>query len=360
MRKIINQYLFKEVAQAWLGVTLILLAILVTNQFAKILGDASSGNLSGNVIAELLLYSSIEYLTILLPLSSFLAILLVFGRLYKDSEMAAIMASGVGPLSLYRPLILPTLLLAFILGLVSSYLAPDARKNMDFSRQNALLNLGIDFLEPGRFVTLNNGSVMYSEDRLENDQLINVFVQQEIRNNVNVIVSETAEILGTQNSGNLLVFYNGYRYEGKPGDLDFRILEFSEHQLPLSINTNQSKKIDLSSEQLSSLIQKNSLEAMAEVQWRISPAIALIILVFLAIPLSKSSPRDSRYTGLILGILIYMIYANCLGAARVWFEQGVTPEIYGLWWVHVIALLLGIFMLLINYRFFQRILPWRK
>ena len=108
MRKIINQYLFKEVAQAWLGVTLILLAILITNQFAKILGDASSGNLSGNVIAELLLYSSIEYLTILLPLSSFLAILLVFGRLYKDSEMAAIMASGVGPLSLYRPLILPT------------------------------------------------------------------------------------------------------------------------------------------------------------------------------------------------------------------------------------------------------------
>ena len=78
MRKIINQYLFREVAQAWLGVTLILLAILVTNQFAKILGDAASGNLSGGVIAELLLYSSVEYLTILLPLSTFLAFLLVF------------------------------------------------------------------------------------------------------------------------------------------------------------------------------------------------------------------------------------------------------------------------------------------
>jgi lipopolysaccharide export system permease protein len=157
-----------------------------------------------------------------------------------------------------------------------------------------------------------------------------------------------------------LVFYNGYRYEGRPGDLDFRILEFSEHQLPLSIKTDQDNKIDLSSEQLSSLLQKNSLEAMAEVQWRISPAIALIILVFLAIPLSKSSPRNSRYTGLILGILIYMIYANCLGAARVWFEQGVTPEIYGLWWVHVTALMLGIFMLLINYRVFQRMLSRRK
>jgi len=360
MRKIINQYLFKEVAQAWLGVTLILLAILITNQFAKILGDASSDNLSGNVIAELLLYSSIEYLTILLPLSSFLAILLVFGRLYKDSEMAAIMASGLGPISLYRPLILPSLLLAFLLGLVSTYLAPDARKNMDLSRQNALLNLGIDFLEPGRFVTLNNGSVMYSEDRLENDQLVNVFVQQEIRNGVNVIVSETAEILNSKDKGNVLVFYNGYRYEGVPGDLDFRILEFSEHQLPLPSKIEQTKKVDFSSEQFSSLLQKNSLEAMAEVQWRVSPAIALIILVFLAIPLSKSSPRDSRYTGLILGILIYMIYANFLGAARVWFEQGVTPQIYGLWWVHLVALIFGIFMLLINYRYFHRVFSGSK
>ena len=360
MRRIINQYLFREVAQAWLGVTLILLAILVTNQFAKIIGDASSGNLSGSVIAELLIYSSIEYLTILLPLSSFLAILVVFGRLYKDSEMAAIMASGVGPLSLYRPLILPTLMLAFILGLISSYLAPDARKNMDFSRQNALLDLGIDFFEPGRFVTLNNGSVMYSEDRLENDQLINVFVQQEIRNSVNVIVSETAEILSTKSSGNVLIFYNGYRYEGRPGDLDFRILKFSEHQLPLSFKTNQDIKIDLSSEQLSSLLQKNSLEAIAEIQWRLSPAIALIILVFLAIPLSKSSPRNSRYTGIIFGILIYMIYVNCLGAARVWFEQGATPQIFGLWWVHIAALMFGIFMLLMNYRFFQRVMSRRK
>ena len=165
-----EKYLFREVDQAWLSVTLILLAILVTNQFAKILGDAASGNLSGGVIAELLLYSSIEYLTILLPLSTFLAILLVFGRLYKDSEMAALMASGVGPLSLYRPLLLPTLLLALVLGLISTYLAPDARKNMDLSRQNAMLNLGIDFLEPGRFVTLNNGSVMYSEDLLKYDK----------------------------------------------------------------------------------------------------------------------------------------------------------------------------------------------
>ncbi len=109
MRKVINQYLIKEVAQSWLAVTLILLAILVINQFAKILGAASAGNYTGSVISELLFFSTVEYLTVLMPLSTFLAILLVFGRLYKESEMAAMMASGISPMSLYRPLWIPTI-----------------------------------------------------------------------------------------------------------------------------------------------------------------------------------------------------------------------------------------------------------
>jgi hypothetical protein len=55
-----------------------------------------------------------------------------------------------------------------------------------------------------------------------------------------------------------------------------------------------------------------------------------------------------------------MIYVNCLGAARVWLEQGVTPEIYGLWWIHLTAFMVGIVMLLINYRVFERVFSEEK
>ena len=357
MRKIINQYLFREVAQSWLAITLVLLAILVINQFAKILGDASAGNYTGSVITELLFFSTVEYLTVLMPLSTFLAILLVFGRLYKESEMAAMMASGISPMSLYRPLWIPTIILAVTVGVISSFVAPEARKNMKTSSQAAMLNLGIEFLEPSQFVTLRNGAVLYSEKRLENNQLSNVFVQQELRNGVNVIVSKTAEIIDNPDNGRgALVFYNGYLYEGVPGDLDFRILEFSEYRLPLSIQVSSVDKIDLSLENFTSLIEKKTSESMAEIQWRISPAIALVILVILSIPLGKSSPRQGQFGGLVIGVLVYMIYVNFLGAARVWLEQGIIPEVYGLWWVHLIALLVSVIMLLNSYRVFQRVL----
>ena len=62
--------------------------------------------------------------------------------------------------------------------------------------------------------------------------------------------------------------------------------------------------------------------------------IALIILVLLAVPLSKSSPREGQYGGLVIGVLIYLVYVNLLGAAKVWFEQGDSPMQLGIWWVH--------------------------
>jgi len=181
MGKIINQYLFKETAITWLAVTIILLIILVANKFADVLGDASVGLLSSDYILQLMLYSSIDYLIVLIPLSTFLSILLVFGRLYTDSEITAISASGIGPISLYKPLAMPTLVIAILLAIISGYISPQARKSIETTKLDSTTSIGIEFLEPGRFVNLKNGSVLYSEDLIDENRLINVFLQKKIK-----------------------------------------------------------------------------------------------------------------------------------------------------------------------------------
>ncbi|MBT4950888.1 MAG: LPS export ABC transporter permease LptF [Pelagibacteraceae bacterium] len=355
MGKIISHYLFKETATTWLAVTVILLIILVANKFSDVLGDAAIGLLSSDSIMGLMFYSSIDYLIVLIPLSTFLSILLVFGRLYSNSEITAISSSGIGPIALYRPLILPTLVLAILLAIISGYISPQARKNIETTKLDSMTSVDIEFLEPGRFVNLKNGSVFYSEDLIEENRLINVFLQQENKGRVNVVVAEYAEVENIGDNNNLLIFYNGKRYEGRPGDQDFRIMEFSEHQLPLFNNKQKANKVDLNLENIDFLYNQNTLQAYAEIQWRFSPSIALIILVLLSIPLSKVSPRQGQYGGIIFGVLIYMIYVNLLGAAKVWFEQGDTPPILGLWWVHLIWLLFASIAILSSYNFFQRL-----
>ena len=80
-------------------------------------------------------------------------------------------------------------------------------------------------------------------------------------------------------------------------------------------------------------------------QWRLSVPLALLVLTFLAVPLSRSAPRQGRYGGVAAGVLVYIIYVDMLGAAKVWVEQGQSPEYLGLWWVHVIFIAAGAILL---------------
>jgi len=104
MRRILDRYIFREIASTWLGVTMVLLLILLTNQFARVLGDVAKGRLPKGAAMDVIALSGAQYLTIVVPIGLFLSIMLALGRLYRDSELPAMMACRVGPTDIYRPL----------------------------------------------------------------------------------------------------------------------------------------------------------------------------------------------------------------------------------------------------------------
>ena len=83
----------------------------------------------------------------------------------------------------------------------------------------------------------------------------------------------------------------------------------------------------------------------AELEWRMSVPISVLVLAVLAVPLSRSAPREGRYAKIGIGLLAYIVYANVLSIARVWLERGVTPEWLGLWWVHAAAAAFALLLL---------------
>ena len=74
---------------------------------------------------------------------------------------------------------------------------------------------------------------------------------------------------------------------------------------------------------------------------RLSMPLAAVLLTILAVPLAKTNPRQGRYSKLIVGVLAYFVYAEMIGAARVWFEHGQSPQALGLWWVHATLFVLA-------------------
>ena len=73
MARVLNRYIFREVAQVWVAVTGVLLIILLSNQLARVLSLAASNQFQGDTIALLLGLSSLQYLPVLFPIGLFFA-----------------------------------------------------------------------------------------------------------------------------------------------------------------------------------------------------------------------------------------------------------------------------------------------
>lgn len=347
MPGIIGRYVLRETAQTWLAVTLVLLAILVTNQFATVLGDAAASKLPKDAVFRVMGLTSLQYLIILVPLALFLSILLAFGRLYRDGEMAALMACGVSPAGLYRPIAGFALLLAALIGWIALDVGPGALREVEAIATRAKQQADLRLIEPGRFLSFGGtGAVLYAEDVDEAGNLRNVFVQRRRGDAVEVVVAARAWQSDTEEAGRRLIrFEDGRRYEGEPGTAEFRIVTFDEHGIPYELPEAGPEELEPEALPLDALFGSPDLTHRAELQWRLAVPLGLLVLSVVAVPLSRTTPRQGRYSGLATGVLLYVIYVNLLGVGRVWMERGELPAAMGLWWVHGLFLAAALLML---------------
>lgn len=359
MSGILGRYLFREAARTWLVVTLVLLLILLTNQFAAVIGDAASGKLPRDAVLLVLGLTTLQYLTILVPVSLFLSVMLALARLYSDSEMAALMACGIGPAQLYRPLFVLAGALALLVGWLSLSMGPAALRDIQDLAEQARRQASLDLLEPGRFVTFSGGeAVLYAESAGADGRLRNVFVRRNTSDGTEVVVAREAwQVLLEDANLRVLTFGQGTRYEGQPGGGAFRVIRFAEHGIPFSLPARGPVERKPEARALAELLGSADPEDRAELQWRLSVPLTVLALTLLAVPLAKTEPRKGRFSGLAAAVLIYIIYVNLLGAGKVWLERGVVPALLGLWWVHALFVAAGLLLLARQDGAFQR---WRQ
>jgi lipopolysaccharide export system permease protein len=358
MFRILDRYIFREIAQSWLAVTMVLLAILLTNQFARVLGDVAKDKLPKDAIFQIIGLTGLQYLTILVPIGLFLSIMLALGRLYHDSEMPAMMACGVGPVDIYRPLSWLLIPLTLAVGWLSMEVAPMALTEIERISVEARRQADLSSIEPGRFTSgSSQGSVVYAENVVADGVIENVFLQRRIERGVEVVIAERGEQVESDDPNTrFFVLHDGRRYEGVPGTSDFRVMEFSEHGIPYRLPDVEAPDLEPRAMQTSDLVSSNATLEIAELHWRFGIPLATLVLAVLAIPLSRSQPRQGRYGRLAIGLLVFIIYFNLLSAGKAWLEQEAVPIWVGLWWVHALMLLVALSMLAMQNGIHRRIL----
>jgi len=354
---LIGRYIFREVLTSTAIVIAVLLLIFMSNQFAETLGDAAADALPRDAVFEVFGLQLVQTLGLLAPIALLLGVLLALARFNRDSEMAALAACGVGPGRLLRPIGLLSLLIAVGVGWLAVVEVPAAARAIEEIRFEAQEEMELGALTPGRFTAIDAGTaVIYARDS-DDDLLQGVFIYGEVEERVVVVLAEEGEGSDSEESGELgLVLRNGRRYDGVPGEAAFSVTEFREHMIPIRIETREFERA-IETRSTRSLLSATDPESRAELQWRIATPVSILILALLAVPLSRSSPREGRYARVGLGLLIYIIYANMLAIARVWVEREAVPVWLGTWWVHAGLALFAISMLMHQSRFGKRQRP---
>jgi lipopolysaccharide export system permease protein len=342
----LDRYLLREVTQTFVAVTAVLLVILLSNQLARVLGQAVQSGFPGSVVLSLIGLTTLQQLTVLVPIGLFLGIILALGRLYHESEMTAMAACGVGTPRIYRPILLLTLVVVALLAVLSFRVVPAAGIRAQQIRVEALRAAQFGALEPGRFRTFAAGDVVFYAERVHRSgQLEGVFVQRRIDDRLEIAVAQRAEQRGAGQSEQLFVLFDGRRYEGVPGSLEWRVVEFKEHGIPVRLPEVKSKGEKLSLKPTRALLGSQQDADRSELAWRIAVPTMALVLMWLAVPLAKLRPRQGRFARVGLAILAYFVYSNLLAAVRVWIEKGNPGGALGMWWVHLLPLLLAAWLI---------------
>ncbi|HET8700306.1 MAG TPA: LPS export ABC transporter permease LptF [Nitrococcus sp.] len=355
----VSRYLMTEVGLSWLAVTVVLMVVLLTNRFIHFLADAASGNIPANLLFVLLGLKALANLGTVLPASFFLAIVMALGRLYRDSEMAALTACGVGPRELLRGLLLLAVPLALLVGYLSLVFGPWAEHTAQRMVAQAQQSDRLQGVFPGRFLDLGSGqAVAYVASVDAKGIMHGIFARAEQGGEPVLVVAKRARRKVDPASGNrFLVLLDGRRYQGVPGQRAWRVIRFRQHGL--SLGGSGPVHFTAADDALTSwqLWHSSDRAARAQLQWRLSMPLVTLVLTLLALPLSKSTPREGRYAKLLLAVLAYMLYFNLLKVAQGLLSHGRYPEGFGLWWVHVLMLGIALAALQLRFQILHRVQP---
>lgn len=348
---IIFRYLAREVMVTMLAVSSVLLLITMSGRFVKYLAQAAAGQLDAEVLFSIMAYRLPGFLELVLPLGLFIGILLAYGRLYMESEMTVLSACGFSQKQLLRLTLIPAGLVAVFVCALSMLISP-----LGVDRAEEILNeqkrrSELDGLSPGRFTRLSRGAGVSYAEALSDDrkQMQEVFIAGRAGSSeaVTVVKAEQGRQLNHPEYGKrYLQLENGQRYEGKPGAMDYRITEFEVQGQYLHVDDPGAvlpRKADRKS--TLELWGSDKLDDVATLHWRFSLPMLVMVVSLLAVPLSKTNPRQGRYFKMIPAILLYIVYLVSLNAARGAVEDGKISVWLGMWGVHGVFLGIAIVLL---------------
>jgi len=346
---IISKYLLKSLVVFFIAIFFIIGLIIFGNQFVLTVQESIDHGIPIQELMPIIGFNMLRDLPVILSLSFFLSIIISISQLYKSSEAVVMNSIGMGDknfIHLIQPAVLSLFLFVFFLTI---YAVPWAKQQKGIAEDETVNASEFSFITEGKFESFKNGEIVFyaSESSLldingeQNMEEVFIYVSNK-DSPIVVLASEATKYTDSKNESIYLRLKDGVRYEGLPGNQNVNILEFEKYDLEIvsgEVQKSLSNFTEIEEKTSIDLLLEGGLLANAEIQWRLSQPISILILSIIGVLLGKTSPRTGKGINLLFGVIIFMLYYNTLLVAKNSIENGQLNPFLGLWLIHILLIL---------------------
>lgn len=343
----IDRYLIRQILPAFLLALAVLTFVLAVQPALDRAEELLSKNVPVGTVGFLLLTLLPQALGLTIPMAFLIGTLMALGRLSGDREGVALLACGVSPVRLLRPV----LALALVLGLADLYvltrLIPDANQTFRETTFRLVYQQGEADIKPGVFYEGFPGKVIFVRSTEADGTWTGVMVADTTTPDRPALTLADSGRLELQADARIVNLWlsDASRYLPAADQVGYDRTQDAELRLPVDPTavfgdgtfalTRDLAELDIAG------LQARAAERVAEglsphneiirIQQMFSFPVACMVFAVLALPLGLHTRKEGKLAGFTLGLAMIFAYYALLAQAEALTKGGSFPAIWARW-----------------------------
>lgn len=362
MLKILDRYMIKDLAPPFALAVGVLTFFLVIDRVYQLTDLVITKSVPFRFVLGLLLFMLPGVLALTVPMALLVSVLLVCGRLAGDLEVAALKASGVSPLRLFRPFLGIAFLVSGAVAALTLLIAPAASGAFQNQLFKILQTKATTGIKERTFTASFSQMVMYVDDISASQVALRGLLVSDERDPKlsRVIIAREGRLFSdAKNRRVTMRFIDGSVSETDTGDARrFRLTAFSLYDLNLPLDNPQraAERIEKPEKEMPLSVLRETIAELkrqgqivtpfeAELHKRFSLPVAALVFVLVGFPLGIRTQRGGRTlavgSSLAVVALYYVIHTFLEGMAL----RGRIPVAVAIWLPNAIFGAMGLLLL---------------
>lgn len=363
MRRIVHRYILQEISIPLFMILCVLTFVLLMGRILQLMDLMINKGVAVADIGKLILYLMPSFLTITIPVSLLISILIALGRLSRDNEIIVLKSSGLSLYQLLPPIVFVSLCAFIITAVTGFFLVPYgnfATKNLLFGMARQKAGIGVkERVFNGDFA----GLVLYTEELpSQEDFMRGVFISDNrtLKEPTTIIARRGYFVSDPDSMVVTLRLQDGSMHTVDADAGTYKKVDFTSYDINLDLSESigggsgeimkDSKEMSLTeliSESRTPGLKETALkEIIIELHKKFTLPFACIVFGIIGVPLGISKHRSGKSRGFVIGLMVIMIYYVLQIGGEALGETGMLPPAAGAWISNILVGAVGIYLLM--------------